>query len=159
MVDPWDDVFIIDMDETDDHWDLWRNDPDGSQNLRAIDTNFNVHELRNYWVPSCDPLSHQQTCNNVDGCEFNDDLQGPRVSCSAQLEFVGLDQVCVDTRECEEGLICAAAQGQQWCQGPSCCTTYCDLLGQNNCGQGTSCQPLWGADVPFGLDDVGICVD
>ena len=111
-------------------------------------------------MPSCDPLSWQQNnCNNVDGCGFNDNFQAPRVRCSTQLDIVGQDQVCVATWECAEGLYCGEAQGNQWCQGASCCTTYCDLFGPNTCGQGLSCQALWISEVPFGLDDVGVCLD
>ena len=109
-------------------------------------------------IPSCNPLL--QDCAQMDhGCYWS----GADFVCAPNAEPIPAGGACGYINDCAPSLICIDALNLPACEGPSCCTSFCELgMGDAPCEAafpGTSCVPFWEEqEAPAGYEDVGLCI-
>ncbi|PRQ01146.1 ribulose phosphate epimerase [Enhygromyxa salina] len=104
---------------------------------------------------TCDPLL--QDCADEHGCYW----AGAEFMCVFTTQDIPIGGACGFLNDCEPGLLCADATVLPSCDGPNCCTPYCDLFGDAECDAlpGTSCVPFFEDDMaPPGYEHVGVCI-
>ena len=108
-------------------------------------------------IPTCDPL--EQDCFEGTACYWI----GYDFSCVFTAgDGIPLGQPCAYINDCEAGLMCVDAAALTTCEGPSCCTTFCNLeLGDEPCAElpGTACVSLFPpGEAPPSYEHIGVCV-
>ncbi|MBL4689757.1 MAG: ribulose phosphate epimerase [Nannocystaceae bacterium] len=71
----------------------------------------------------------------------------------------GSGEVCSGINTCTGGTFCTDAAGLPACDGPTCCTSFCDTEADDVCDGGTECLALFdeGEAIP-GLETLGGCL-
>jgi hypothetical protein len=116
-----------------------------------------VGNLINLCVKSCDPVL--QDCDPDLGCFWT----GHDFNCFVTTKDIPLGQPCNYINDCAEGLACLWADLLPACEGPECCSSFCDLnLGDGPCDAllpGTACLPFFEEGMaPAGYEHVGVCI-
>lgn len=115
-------------------------------------------------LPMCEQLCHPlaDECGEGDGCYYG----GRAFYCMPSAVYEGdvtQGQPCYTIQSCQSGLACLSAESVLDCESDYCCTTVCDLNGDDTCPKGSSCQlyPFDPYDDAFEPDpswlDVGTC--
>jgi len=110
----------------------------------------------NICIPTCDPTV--QDCAPGLACFW---VAGD-FSCISATQDIPAGEPCGFINDCAAGLGCFAGELFPACEGPSCCSPFCDLgLGDGPCDAvpGTSCVAFFEEDsAPPEYEHVGVCL-
>ena len=114
--------------------------------------------ILNLCLPWCDPLA--QDCYGEDLCLPYNGAFVCVLDASGDMGVYG--DPCEYANTCDPGLYCADAGYVPGCDGPGCCTPFCDTSMANTCpGDGQECLPWFGVleegEAPPGFENVGAC--
>lgn len=106
----------------------------------------------NLCLDTCEPLAPND-CDEGYGCFF---ANGEFVCMLALDEPLG--QPCGFLNDCPADSLCVEGSLLPECEGSNCCAQYCSLA-EPSCVQAeTECVPMFEADPPAGLEDLGLCL-
>lgn len=101
----------------------------------------------------CSPLF--QDCPGGQACvPFNEEF----VCVPSAADEPQVGGPCATVNECGVGSVCIASGALVDCASPTCCTSFCNLAGDEVCEAPAVCVP-WYAEgsAPPGYEDVGVC--
>jgi hypothetical protein len=106
-------------------------------------------------LPLCQPLLEQ--CGADEVCAQANDLFVCASDASGDGGAVGDD--CQFANACDDGNVCLSGDVVSGCDGPSCCSTFCDLSQPDPCGPlGMQCHAWFEqGEAPAGFEDLGVC--
>lgn len=104
---------------------------------RCLVTN---EEVLNLCLPLCAPFGDDCAPGQVCAMFGN----GFQCLPGAGYGGAGVGEVCTATAECDPGLVCTSAAELPACEGPACCTPWCDVANPESCAEvpGTACVEL-----------------
>ena len=114
-------------------------------------------------VPPCNPLA--PTCGLGERCLGESSGWFASIACHrAPPGTSGIGELCHDSWDCVDGLLCVDDDEYPGCAvSPGCCTPYCDRAAADPCDAlvpGTSCEPFYPGDAApagCGVDELGLC--
>lgn len=114
-------------------------------------------------VPPCNPLA--PTCGLGERCLGESSGWFASIACHrAPPGTSGIGELCHDSWDCVDGLLCVDDDEYPGCAvSPGCCTPYCDRAAADPCDglvPGTSCEPFYPGDAApagCGVDELGLC--
>ena len=137
----------------------------GTQNNPLCD---DVDDTCTIWnegfLPLCSPTCHPlaQDCQiDAMGCYPTIDGDFTCLFDSSGDTSGAFADPCQAVNACDEGLLCGGAAIVPECNSASCCTEFCDLMGEQSCSgaaDGQECLPFFEeGETPPDYTDVGFC--
>ncbi len=109
----------------------------------------------NLCLPECNPL--------IQDCQADGESCYPApagFACAPDVSLgAGSGETCSGLNTCTGGTFCTEADGLPACDGPACCTSFCDTEDDDVCDNGADCLALFNeGEAPPGYETLGGCL-